>query len=173
MTRVQLLLVGLLVLLPAAAAAQPAPSSSTTAPAPTTQTPTTLDVPQLRLLPEYTPCTVAGVRYACFTADQVAMLNALEAHAHGLEQQLHVSEDLRLQLDQLVLNLHAQIADYVTLDTASTARIQELTTQLEHEIDQKNQYRAQAESTDYWPYIVGAAVGILGLGFGVGALIAR
>lgn len=161
MTRAQLLLVVFLMLVPGVAVAQPA--------APVT----TLDVPELRLLPEYTPCVVNGERFACFTAAQVAMLNALEAHAHGLEQQLRLSDGLRLQLDQLVINLHAQIADYVTLDTAHTARIQELTTQLEHEIDQKNQYRAQAESTDYWPYIVGAAVGILGLGFGVGALVIR
>jgi hypothetical protein len=133
----------------------------------------TLDVPELRLLPEYTPCTVAGVRFACFTADQVAQLNALEARAHGLEEQLHLSENLRLELDQLVINLHAQIADYVVIDTASTARILELTTQLGHEIDQKNQYRVQAESTDYWPYVVGAVVGILGVGFGVGAAVLR
>jgi parvulin-like peptidyl-prolyl isomerase len=131
------------------------------------------EAPQLRLLPEYTPCTVSGARYACFTADQVAQLNALEAQAQGWEHQLHLSETLRLQLDQLVINLQAQVALHQSIDDANEARIQELTTQLGHEIEQKNQYRAQAESTDYWPYIIGGAIGVLGVGFGVGALLAH
>jgi hypothetical protein len=128
---------------------------------------------ELRLLPEYTPCVVNNVRFACFTAPQVAMLNALEALAQGTQRQLRISEDLRLQLDQLVINLQAQLVDHETIDTANQARIAELTAQLEHEIEQKNQYRAQAESVDYWPYVIGGAIGILGVGFGVGALLAQ
>jgi len=131
------------------------------------------DAVELRLLPEYTPCTVTGVRYACFTADQVAMLNALEVLAHGTQRQLRLSEDLRLELDRLVINLQVQLDDYRRIDTVLTEQVAALTAQLEHEIDQKNQYRAQAESTDYWPYVVGGIVGVLGVGFGVGALIAR
>lgn len=101
------------------------------------------------------------------------MLNALEVLAHGTQRQLRLSEDLRLELDRLVINLQVQLDDYRRIDTVLTEQVAALTAQLEHEIDQKNQYRAQAESTDYWPYVVGGIVGVLGVGFGVGALIAR
>ncbi len=168
MTRMCGLLAALCLLLaPAVSAAQPTQPEA----APTTAT--VLDTPELRLLPEYTPCVVAGVRFACFTAAQVSQLNALEALAQGYEIRLRISEDLRLQLDQLILNLQAQIVDLQSIDAANVARMAELTTQLEHEIEQKNQYRAQAESTDWWPYVVGGVIGVLGVGFGVGALIAR
>jgi predicted RNase H-like nuclease (RuvC/YqgF family) len=128
---------------------------------------------QLRLLPEYTPCVVSGVRYACYTAEQQAQLNALEITARGLRAQLRISEELRVDLDRLILNLQQQQTQRDEIITLLRAQIEELNRHLMEEIEAKNRYRAEAESgPDTWPLWVGGIVGLLGLGFGVGAAIA-
>jgi len=131
------------------------------------------EIPPLRLLPEYTPCVVNTVRYACYTAEQQAALNALEAQAQGWERQLRLSEGMRLQLDALVVNLQAQVTEYQALDRERAEHIANIQRQLEAAITEKNDWRARAESTDPWPIIIGAAVGVLGVGFGIGALVLR
>ena len=124
---------------------------------------------ELRLLPEYTPCTVSGVRYACYTAEQQAALNALEVQARGWERQLRLSEDLRLNLDQLVINLQSQINEYVEMLATHARHASELSARLAEEIEAKNRYRREAENADWLTLTIGIGVGVLGLGFGLGS----
>jgi len=126
---------------------------------------------ELRLLPEYRPCTFEGTRYACYTAEQQAALNALEVQARGWERQLRLSEDLRLNLDQLVINLQSQINEYVELMAAHARHESELAARLAEEIEAKNRYRREAENTDWLTLTIGVGVGVLGLGFGLGAFL--
>lgn len=125
-----------------------------------------------RLLPQYTPCTVDGVRYACYTAEQQLQLNRLEEEARTWRRQLLLTEQLRIDQDQLIQNLTAQIAELNEIRTAHESRIEELVAQVLDEIEQKNTYRAEAESIDWWPLLVGGVVGLLGAGVAIGVGIA-
>lgn len=130
------------------------------------------EVEELRLLPEFTPCTVAGVRYACYTAESQARLNALELLTQGLQRQLRSSETLRLTADALVLNMQAQLVERNSIIELTAAQVTQLTAQLMTEIEAKNRFRAEAErGPDLWPIILGVVVGVLGLGLGAGLAI--
>ena len=147
------------------------PSVAAAQPTQPTEEPEPIELTE-RLLPEYIACTVDGVRYACYTADQQLQLNVLEENARTWRRQLMLTEQLRLDQAALIENLTAQITESTEIRTAQAARIQEITTQLLNEIEAKNQYRAQAESIDWWPLLVGGVVGLLGAGVAIGVSIA-
>lgn len=125
-----------------------------------------------RLLPEYTECTVEGIRYACYSASQQLQLNLLEEQARTWRTQLLLTEQLHLDQADLIINLSAQITDYALLVTAERERIETLTAQLLTEIEDKNRYRAEASNIDWWPLLVGGIVGLIGAGVAIGVGVA-
>lgn len=129
------------------------------------------DPPELRLLPEYMPCEVAGVRYACYTADQQIVLNQLELQAEHWRQQVAIHNQLSLDMEQLITVLGEENDALRSSNSAFEARVESLLTQLEEEITAKNRYRAEAESTDVWPLVVGGTLGLVGVGVALGVLL--
>ena len=128
--------------------------------------------PALRLLPEYTPCTDNGVRYACYTLEQQKALLALEINAQTWQKQLHLTQDALTSRTQERNLVYEQLKLADANGVLAARRIDVLTTQLNNEITQKNSWRAKAEEPVIWPYLIGGVVGILGLGFGIGAVVA-
>jgi len=154
--------IALLGLLPVSALAQDAAAP--------TITPNTDEAVELaeRLLPEYQPCTVAGARFACYTAAQQLQLNRLEEQARTWRQQVLLTEQLRLDQSELIANLNEQLLSGREIISAERTRNDTLTTQLLSEIEEKNRYRADADSIDWWPLLVGGVVGLLGAGVAIG-----
>jgi hypothetical protein len=150
--------------------AVPALAQDETAP---TLTPETDEATELaeRLLPEYRPCTENRIRYACYTQEQQLQLNVLEENARTWRNQLLLTEQLRLDQAALVVNLAAQLVGSGEIVTAIRSRNVALTEQLMTEIEEKNRYRAEADSTDWWPLLVGGVVGLLGAGVAIGVAI--
>jgi len=138
-----------------------------------TLTPETDEATELaeRLLPEYRPCTENRIRYACYTQEQQLQLNVLEENARTWRRQLLLTEQLRIDQAALVANLTEQLSETREIVTAGTARNLALTEQLMTEIEEKNRYRAEADSTDWWPLLVGGVVGLLGAGVAIGVAI--
>jgi hypothetical protein len=138
-----------------------------------TVTPETDEATELaeRLLPEFRPCTVDGERFACYTAEQQLQLNVLEENARTWRNQLLITTQLHLDQAALVVNLTAQLSEEREIVTAERARNEALTAQLMEEIEEKNRYRAEADSTDWWPLLVGGVVGLLGAGVAIGVAI--
>lgn len=126
------------------------------------------DDTRVRLLPQYTECTHTGERYACYTFDQQLQLNRLEEQALHWHRQMQIALQQYTLTSRLVNNLERQLAEAHSVEELQSERISHLTNQLYLEIEAKNQYRAEAESTDWWPLIIGGAVGILGIGLGLG-----
>jgi hypothetical protein len=123
----------------------------------------------LRLLPEYLSCEYQGVRYACYSLEQQKTLMALEANARTCSEQM-TSANTALQLRTQELTLAAQQIDLVLRnELASKIFIDKQTSELNKAIKEKNDWRAEAETPVIWPYIIGGVIGVLGLGFGVGA----
>lgn len=122
-------------------------------------------------LPEYTPCSENNVRYACYSLEQQKQLLVLEANAHTWQAQLYLlnaalvnkTRELKLVTEQLKIT-----EDSVT---RSVQHVDTLTKQLNDAINDKNNWRAKAEAPVVWPYVIGGVIGILGLGFGLGAAI--
>jgi hypothetical protein len=157
MLKYTVLLVGLLLAAPVHAAPILAPPEEST----------------VRLLPEYTPCSENGVRYACYSLEQQKMLLKLELDAQAWKTELRLTKDA---LGELVLE-RGLVYEQLKLTEANmllaSKHIDELTTQLNSEIKQKNDWRSKAETPVIWPYLVGGIVGVLGLGFGLGAVLAQ
>jgi hypothetical protein len=125
-----------------------------------------------RLLPVYSPCVVEGTRFACYTATQQLQLNLLEENARTWRNQLLLTEQLRLDQATLVQNLTTQLHESSEIITAERTRNEVLTAQLMTEIEEKNRYRAEADSVDWWPLLIGGVVGLLGAGVAIGVVIA-
>jgi hypothetical protein len=106
--------------------------------------------PEPRLLPPWTMQTCGTAQYACY----------------DLEDQ----HQLVVDLDALVLNLKQQIAIKDTIIDTQTTRVTALVAQLNEEIAAKNKWRAEAETTDIWPLVIGGSVGLIGAGIAIGAL---
>lgn len=124
-----------------------------------------------RLLPEYLPCTVGDVRYACYTAEQQLQLNVLEENARTWRRQLLLTEQQRIDQVTLIQNITEQLVEMGEIVTVERARIVALTEQVLREIEEKNRYRAEADSTDWWPLLLGGVVGLLGAGIAIGVAI--
>lgn len=139
-----------------------------------TITPDTDEAAELteRLLPLYLPCEVGDVRYACYTPEQQVQLNRLEEQARTWRRQLLLTEQLRIDQAALVINLTEQLSETNEIVTAERARNVALTEQLMTEIEEKNRYRAEADSIDWWPLLIGGVVGLLGAGVAIGVAIA-
>lgn len=135
-----------------------------------TLTPAVDEVAELseRLLPEFMPCVVADVRYACYTAEQQVQLNRLEAQTRTWWRQASILEQLYLDQIEMVLNLNEQLIETRAIVTAERARNEVLTAQVMDEIAKKNQYRAEADSTDWWPLLVGGTLALLAAGVAIG-----
>lgn len=123
------------------------------------------------LLPQYTPCEVAGVRFACYTAEQQLQLNVLEESARTWRIRLRLVEQLRLDQAVLVENLTAQLEASQEIGELHLVRIEVLRTQLLEEIELKNRYRAEADSTDWWPLLVGGVLALISVGIGIGVSV--
>lgn len=128
------------------------------------------DPPQ-RLLPQYVECNSGGTRYACYTLDQQIQLNLLEENTIHVRTQLTDVARQHQIVAEIAHNLELQLAEFEGIDREQQRRISDLMRQLATEIEAKNQYRMEAESTDWWPLILGGVVGIVGVGLGVGILI--
>lgn len=122
-----------------------------------------------RLLPEYLPCTYNNERYACYNKDQQQELLKLEVNARTWGIQAN-SYKLALQSKYLEANLiNAQLTLITESLTVATQLVDRQAKELDQAIKEKNDWRAEAETPVIWPYIVGGIVGVLGLGFGLGA----
>jgi hypothetical protein len=123
----------------------------------------------LRLLPQYTPCEYNGARYACYSLEQQKTLMELEASAKTCTSQMTAANTaLQLRADSLQL-LAKQIELVLANELASKKFIEEQAKSLDKAIKEKNDWRAEAETPVIWPYVIGGVIGVLGLGFGVGA----
>ena len=126
-----------------------------------------------RLLPEFLVCSFEGTRYSCYTQEQQVQLNLLEENARTWRNQLLITTQLHFDQAALVVNLTVQLVETGEIVTAERAHNVALTAQLMTEIEEKNRYRAEADSTDWWPLLVGGVVGLLGAGVAIGvALVA-
>lgn len=126
-----------------------------------------------RLLPEYFPCTVNGTRYACYNQDQQVQLNILEKKAKYWHSQWRLSEQLRLNLTELNVAIEEQLQLQREALSDYKERNDQLLRQLYEQIELKNKYRAEADSIDVWPLLIGGALGLLGVGLGVGIWVAN
>lgn len=124
-----------------------------------------------RLLPEYRACIVDGVRYACYDEEGQLQLNTLEENARTWYTQWRINTRFRMALEAIVITRQAELTELHRVVQIQNARIEQLLTQVNEEIAAKNQYRAEAESTDVWPLIVGGAVALLGVGLATGVLV--
>lgn len=123
----------------------------------------------LRLLPEYLPCEFQGNRYACYSLDQQKQLLLLEANAKAWQQQAAAGAlALRDRSVEITL-LYEQLRLSLSNEQLSKEFLAKQTKELNKTIKEKNDWRAEAETPVIWPYIIGGVIGVLGLGFGVGA----
>lgn len=122
-----------------------------------------------RLLPEYLPCTYENQRYACYSLEQQRELLKLEVSAKTWFTEISVlkrvieSKYLETRLTEAQLQLANENL------TITTQLVDRQAKQLDQAIKEKNDWRAKAETPVIWPYVVGGVVGVLGVGFGIGA----
>lgn len=132
----------------------------------------TLELNELRL-PQYIECTSKGVRYACYTKEQQKKLLAIEMQANNWSRQLvgfivvHAAESKEIVL------LDTQVKIAQENDKAGRVRNRELTTQIMKEIEQKNNWRAKAETPVIWPYVIGGVALAVAGGLVAGAALAK
>ncbi len=124
-----------------------------------------------RLLPEYEPCEVDDVRYACFTAEQMVDLNLLEAKARYWHEQWANNASLLRTREEQVSKLQLQINLQLQIEKDALTRIDDLQQQVVTEIQDKNVWRTKAEHPPTWPLWVGGLLGVLGLGAFLGSVI--
>ncbi len=125
----------------------------------------------VRLLPAYTPCSENGIRYACYSLEQQKMLLSLESDAQTWQTKLRLTETALTETLKERDLVYAQLKLTEANEDLSVKRIKVLTDQLNTDIKEKNDWRAKAESPVVWPYVIGGVVGLLGLGFGLGAVL--
>lgn len=75
-------------------------------------------------------------------------------------------------LTDLRHNLEGQVASLNAVTEMRAIRLAELTEQLNTEIEEKNRWRAEAETPDVWPLLIGGVVALLGVGLAVGVMVA-
>ena len=136
------------------------------------ETPSTNETPstESRLLPPWTMRECAGAQYACYDLEGARALLVLEENARHWRIEAEDQHQLVIQLDELVLNLKQQIALKDEIIETQSGRVNELVTQVNTEIAEKNKWRAEAETTDVWPLVVGGSVGLIGVGLIIGAV---
>jgi hypothetical protein len=125
---------------------------------------------KVRLLPEYTPCSENGVRYACYSLEQQKELLKLELDLKNWQAQAYYLTNAITERSTEFKLVYAQLQLTNANEVIAMRRVDVLTQQLNEEIKAKNDWRAKAETPTIWPYLVGSVVGVLGLGVGLGAL---
>jgi len=123
------------------------------------------------LLPTYTLQIHENTQYACYTHSQQRDLFILEQYAGHWFLQWKTTRQLVTDLTTLAQNRAEQISHLEIVLEMQRSRILEIGTQLEKEIEAKNQYRIEAEDTDIWPLLLGGVIGIVGAGIAIGALL--
>lgn len=128
---------------------------------------------ELRLLPEYTPCTYEGARYACYDFESQKKLNLLEKRALTWKIQRVSADKLVLVLSKRIDNLNQQLKATDEMIQIQSDYAQDNRAQLLKEIKLKNDWRAKAEKVNIWPWVIGGTLGLLGLGLGLGVFLAK
>lgn len=123
-----------------------------------------------RLLPDYSPCTYQGSRFACFTAEQISQLNVLEIQARYWHDQWEDFTGLVAVKDAEILKLQEQLKVHLDIERQDQDQIKMLNDNLVEQVEAKNTWRAKAENPPTWPLWVGGAAAVLGLGAFLGSL---
>lgn len=119
---------------------------------------------ETRLIPPYTPCVHAGERQACYTFEQQQWLNQLEIEARGWYMQWNYYVQLAFEQEEILALKDAEIIEWQAANDLMGLRVNELLFQLNTAIEEKNEYRRQAESRPTWPLFLGGALTLIGVG---------
>lgn len=123
-----------------------------------------------RLLPQWTRCMPD---YACYGFEEAQELLLMEQEALMWRRELEESRQLLAIYNELTVNLELQVTSLLTALELRDRQNEEVTSQLNEEIAEKNRFRAEAETPTVWPLLVGGIIGVLGAAFGIGALVAK
>lgn len=121
-----------------------------------------------RLLPQWTRC---HEDYACFTLEQTRELLLLEQRARRWHDELELRLELEARHEELLIGLRAQVVELETALDLRETRILELTESLNTALEEKNQWRAEAETPDVWPLVVGGSLALIAVGLGIGWMV--
>lgn len=108
---------------------------------------------------------------ACYNEQGAQALLILEQQALRWRARVATDDEIQLHLNEQIISLNAQIASYERELEFGRTRMAELTAQLMSEIEQKNNWRARAESPVIWPYLLGGGLALVAIGAIVGAVI--
>ena len=117
--------------------------------------------------PPWTTRTCGGETYACYGFEEARTLRLFAENARHWQAELALQIDIVRELQMLNSNIHDQLILEQDAVALQKTRIDELITQLNKEIAEKNRWRADAEGFDLWPVVIGVGVGTLGLTVGV------
>lgn len=118
----------------------------------------------LRLIPEYTGCEVKGIRYACYTDQQMLELYTLETEARGWHQKSQQYLDLSIVQEEHINTLRAEIAQYALMQERSLAHMKDLENKLFDFIEINAELESEIEDPPGWPMWIGGGLAIFGLG---------
>lgn len=120
-----------------------------------------------RLVPEYKPCTVSGVRYACYTQEQMVEIFAFEARAKYWHTQWQSKKSILLEKELQIEKLDKIIDLALAINQRDDDFVSQLSADYMDMAKLKNEFRAKAENPPTWPLWLGGA----GLAVGLGALL--
>jgi len=127
----------------------------------------------LRLLPEYVPCTYKGIRYACYDFDQQKQLNLLEKEALTYKSQVGSEKRIVKLHEDEVANLRKQLAEADKSIKMLVDHVADLKKDILKEIEDKNEWRAKAEKPRLFPWIFGGSMLAVALGLVAGTFLTK
>lgn len=126
-----------------------------------------------RLLPQWRECLIEGERHACFNLEDTRALLVLETKAISWKKRISLYKEQQLRFEQVVAYKDKEIKELEKKIKLYKGHTEELSEQLLDEVEKKNEYRAKADSSPIWPWLVAGLLATLSAGFGVGIYVAR